>query len=311
MILFLYGPDTYRSSQKLNEIVEYYKKIHKSGLNLKYFEGENLDYRDFRDELQQSSMFREKKLVVLKNIFSNANFKQKFLESGDLLKNAKDIILIYESKPISEKDSLFKFLIKNSKFQEFRLLEGIRLKIWIKREFEKYGVKIEESAIERLIFLVGNDLWRMSEEIKKLVAFKKGKEIKERDVEVLISPKLELDVFKTIDAISLRNKKLAFKFLHSHLKRGEKPAVLFSIIKYQFRNLIQVKDLIEKREKIPQIKSKLDLHPFVLEKILRISQKFKIEELRKIYQRIFNFDLAIKTGKIEPDLALDLFLAQL
>jgi len=133
MILFLYGPDTYRSSQKLNEIVEYYKKIHKSGLNLKYFEGENLDYRDFRDEFQQSSMFREKKLAVLKNIFSNTNFKQKFLESGDFLKNAKDIILIYESEPISEKDFLFKFLIKNSKFQEFLLLEGIRLKIWIKR----------------------------------------------------------------------------------------------------------------------------------------------------------------------------------
>jgi DNA polymerase-3 subunit delta len=83
------------------------------------------------------------------------------------------------------------------------------------------------------------------------------------------------------------------------------------MIKYQFRNLIEVKDLIEKGEKIPQIKNRIELHPFVLEKILRISQKFKIEELRKIYQRIFNFDLAIKTGKIEPDLALDLFLAQL
>ena len=26
MILFLYGPDTYRSRQKLNEIIEHYKK---------------------------------------------------------------------------------------------------------------------------------------------------------------------------------------------------------------------------------------------------------------------------------------------
>ncbi|PIQ92378.1 MAG: hypothetical protein COV69_02735 [Parcubacteria group bacterium CG11_big_fil_rev_8_21_14_0_20_39_14] len=27
MIIFLYGPDTYRSRQKLNEIIEYYKKV--------------------------------------------------------------------------------------------------------------------------------------------------------------------------------------------------------------------------------------------------------------------------------------------
>ena len=122
---------------------------------------------------------------------------------------------------------------------------------------------------------------------------------------------MELDIFKTIDAISTRNKKLAFKFLHYHLRKGEKPATLFSVIKYQFRNLIQVKDSLARGERIPQIKNKLELSSFVLEKILRISHKFKLEELKRIYQKIFYFDLAIKTGKIEPDLALDLFLAEL
>jgi len=310
MIYLIFGEDTFRANRKLKEIIESYKKIHKSGLNLKVLDLKEKNFEDFKRELDFSPMFSEKKLLILKNASQNLEFKKNFLKEIEKFEKSKEIIFFFEEGSI-KKDPFFDEIKKHGKFQEFKLLDKARLRIWMKEEFKRYGVKIEEKAIERLIFLVGNDLWAMSEEIKKLVAFKKGKNVKEEDVEILTYSKPELDLFKTIDAISARNKKLAFKFLHFHLKKGEKPAVLFSIIKYQFRNLLQVKDLIEKGEKLSQIKSKLDLHPFVLEKFLKISQKFKIEELKKIYQKLFRFDLAIKTGKIEPDLGLDLFLAEL
>ena len=46
MIIFLYGPDSFRSKEKLNEIVLGYKKVHKSGLNFVYFIG-NTDCTNF------------------------------------------------------------------------------------------------------------------------------------------------------------------------------------------------------------------------------------------------------------------------
>jgi DNA polymerase-3 subunit delta len=310
MIYLIFGEDTFRANKKLKEIVEKYRKIYQSGLNLRILDLSEKNYENFKEEVDFLPMFSERKLLILKNASQNQEFKEKFLKEIERFEKSKELIFFFEDGSIKN-DSFFEKIKKHGKFQEFKLLDRTRLKIWIKQEFEKSGAKIEEKAIEKLIFLVGNDLWRMSEEIKKLVVFKKEKKVEEKDIEILISPKPEIDVFKTIDAISARDKKLAFKSLHSHLKRGEKPVVLFSIIKYQFRNLIQVKDLIEKGEKISQIKNKLGLHPFVFEKILRISQKFKFEELKRIYQKIFNFDLAIKTGKIEPDLVLDLFLAEL
>jgi len=310
MIYLIFGEDTFRANRKLKEIVQRYRKIHKSGLNLKILDLKEKSFEDFKRDFDFSPMFYEKKLLILKNASQNQQFKEKFLKEIEKFEKSKEIIFFFEEGQI-KKDPFFEEIKKHGKFQEFKLLDRKSLKIWIKEEFKRYGVKVKEGAIEKMIFLVGNDLWRMSEEIKKLVAFKKRKSVEEKDVEILVSPSLELDVFKTIDAISLKNKKLAFKLLHSHLKKGEKPAILFSLLKYQFRNLIEIKDLIEKGEKISQIKSKLNLHPFLLEKILKISQKFKIEELKKIYQKIFNFDLAIKTGKIAPNLALDLFLAEL
>jgi len=319
MILFLYGPDTYRSRQKLNEIIEHYKKIHKSGLNLKFFEGEELNFEDFKDEFQQTSMFKEKKLVVLTNFFSNLVFKERFLKEGKNFVNSADIILFYEKNLIPEKDSLFHFLIKNAKSQEFKLLAGQKLKNWVKKEFLNFGIEISQEALEKLISFVGNDLWQMSNEIKKLVAYRTGHnqvttvtkvcpEIKREDVELLVKPKIETDIFQTINAIAARNKKMALKLLKAHLEKGDSPFYLFSMINFQFRNLLIIKDLIE-RNLSPYSLS--HLHPYVIKKSIPLLEKFSFSELKKIYQKIFQLDLDVKTGKIEPEMALDLLITEL
>ena len=319
MIIFIYGEDSYRSRQKLSEIIEHYKKIHKSGLNLKFFEGEELNFEDFKDEFQQTSMFKEKKLVVLTNFFSNLVFKERFLKEGKNFVNSADIILFYEKNPIPEKDSLFHFLIKNAKSQEFKLLAGQKLKNRVKKEFLNFGIEISQEALEKLISFVGNDLWQMSNEIKKLVAYRTGHnqvttvtkvcpEIKREDVELLVKPKIETDIFQTIDAIAARNKKRALKFIKAHLEKGDSPFYLFSMINFQFRNLLIIKDLIE-RNLSPYSLS--HLHPYVIKKSIPLLEKFSFSELKKIYQKIFQLDLDVKTGKIEPEMALDLLITEL
>jgi DNA polymerase III delta subunit len=40
MIYFLYGEDSFRSKEKLNEIILSYRQVHKSGLNLVYFDAD-------------------------------------------------------------------------------------------------------------------------------------------------------------------------------------------------------------------------------------------------------------------------------
>jgi len=315
MIIFLYGQDTYRMREKMKEIIERYKKVHKSGLNLRYFDcqkesGEEI-FSNFRDEICQTSMFREKKLVVITNPFSDADFKEKFLKEFKNFKNSDDIILFYEEGKVNKNDSLFKFLKKNAKCQEFKLLEGQRLRNWIKKEFEKSKAKIEQNALEMLIEYVGNDLWRMSNEIKKLASFKKDKKIEKEDVELMIRSKIETDIFKTIDAIAQKNKKLALKLLHKHLEKGDSPLYLLAMINFQFRNLLIVKDFIEKQKTYNTILRKSGLHPFVVKKSYFQSQKFTLPELKKIYQKIFQVDLNIKTGKTEPEMALDMLIAEI
>jgi len=307
MIIFLYGQDTYRMREKLKEMIERYKKIHKSGLNLKYFD----DFANLKDEIRQVPMFKEKKLAVITDVFANLNFKEKFLENKKDFLKTEDIILFYQEGEINKSNSLFKFLKKNAKSQEFKFLGGQRLKTWIKKEFNRYETEIDSGVLEKLIEYIGNDLWRMSNEIKKLASFKNNKKVRAEDVELLVRSKIETDIFKTIDAIAEKNKKQALKLLHKHLEKGDSPLYLLSMINYQFRNLLIVKDFIEKHKPYNVILKKSGLHPFVVKKTYYQSQKFTFQELKKIYQKIFKVDLDIKTGRIQPEIALDLLITEI
>lgn len=311
MIIFIYGQDTYRSRRKLNEIIEHHKKIHKSGLNLKYLNLNEKSFEDFKDEFQSISMFAEKKLIIFEEAFTNQNFKENFLKNSKKFVDSKDIVLFYETKETPRSDPLFKFLKKYTKSQEFEFLEGENLKNWAKKEIENYKVKIHLIALEKLIDYVGNDLWQMANEIRKLVSYKENKKIEVKDIELLVKPKIEPEIFKTIDAIASKNKKQALELIHKHLEKGDNPLYLLSMINFQFRNLLTIRDLIEKNKSPYALLEEAKLHPYVIKKSYSQAQKFKIDELKKIYQKIFQVDLAIKTGKVEPEVALDIFIAEI
>jgi len=318
MIIFLYGPDTYRLRQKLNEIIEHYKKIHRSGLNFKKFNLREESFQDFQNEIKSVSMFAEKKLIVLEEALGNKNFKEEFLKNSKKFIGSKNIILFYEEGEVS-KDKFVNFLKRQEESQEFQLLDGGKLKNWIKKELENYKAKIEEGALDKLVEFVGNDLWQMSNEIKKLVSYKPESrtreggvpEISSRDIEILIKPKIEPEIFKTIDAIALKNKKQALGLIHKHLEKGDSPLYLLAMINFQFRNLLIIKDLIKRGRPFYTLQKLTGLHPFIVKKSCLQAQKFTIEELKKIYQKIFQVDLDIKTGKVDPETALDLLISEI
>ena len=307
MIIFLYGEDTYRSRRKLEEIVAHYKEIHQSGLNLKYFDGNIVDFQDFKSELQTVSMFKEKKLLILTDVFSNQEFKDGFLKDAEWFVDSDNVILFYEEKGEFAHDRLFTFFKKHAQSQEFELLTGLKIKNWLKDEFTKNKTRIDPMALETMVNFAGNDLWQLANDVQKLVAYKRGKEIETKDVRLFVKPKLETDIFKTIDAISLKNKKQALNLLHKHLEKGDSPLYLLSMINFQFRNILGVKDLAERGEPL----SSSGLKPFLARKSSEQARKFTYDELKKIYQKIFQIDYSIKTGKLDPQAALDLLIAEL
>ena len=311
MIYFIYGEDSYRSKRKLEEIISGYKKVHKSGLNLIYIDASREDFKDFYSNLQITPMFAEKKLIVLKDAFNNEKFQEDFLENIEKLKNIKDIIVIYEVGAPDKRTKFFKTLQKNSECQEFGFLDLALVKKWVTRELDNNSAKIASDALDLLVGFVGNDLWQMGNEINKLSSYKAGAIIKREDVETMVKPNIENDIFKTIDALVSKNKKLALSLLHKHIDDGDPPLKLLAMIAYQFRTLLIIKDLQDKKQPYGAIAKKSGLHPFAVQKNYYLCNQFSIDQLKKIYHKIFKIDFDIKTGKIESEMALDLLIAEI
>jgi DNA polymerase-3 subunit delta len=305
MIYFLFGQDTYRSRKKLKEIVEEYKKRHQSGLNFIKINFDEKDLDDFKQNIKTVSMFDEKKLIVMEEVFQQPEYFQEELlnylkkKKMDIDKNS---ILVFWAEEVKT-GGLFKFLKKKAKTQEFKLLQPHKLREWIKKYIKEQKGNIDNRAVEILIEYVGSDLWRMVNEINKLISFKKqetSNKIQAEDVEGLVKPEIDVNIFNIIDSLGQKNKKQALRLIHDYFKKGESESYLLNRFVYQFRNLIKVKS-----------DGKLDMHPFVIKKTLSQARNFSLDELKKIYCKLLEVDLNIKTGKMNTRTALELFVTEL
>ena len=128
---------------------------------------------------------------------------------------------------------------------------------------------------------------------------------------MLVKPKIETDIFKTIDALGKRDKKTALKLLYKHLKQGEKEFYLLIMLVYQFRNLIKLKSLIEKNIPYYGLASKTKLHPFVVKKTWEQLRNFNLNELKNIYRKLLEAETGAKSGRLEIKAALDLLITEI
>jgi DNA polymerase-3 subunit delta len=300
MIILLYGEDTYREKDKLKEIMEEHKEKHKSGLNLRYLEGKTTSFDDLRNEVLGISMFKEKKLVVVLDPFSNSKLKEDLLEKGEAFVSSDNVMLLVEQSKILKKDKLLTFLEKNGKVQEFELLTGVKLKNWIKKEIEEKSGSINEGALDKLIEYIGPDLWRMENEIMKLVSYSKS--ISEKNIDLLVRPNHETNIFDTVDAIAIKDKRKAMNLIKSHIEKGESAIYILAMIASQIRNILSVKS---------GGAGQLGMHPFVFRKTTYQAKNFNLEELKNIYARITQLDSEIKVGKIDQSIALDVLISEI
>src|SRR3989344_1210892 len=262
MIIFLHGPDTFRSRQKLKELKEkFLKDVDPAGLNLESLNGAELEIPDFERAVSTQPFLAKKRLVIIEDLISKnkgQKIQKEILESLD--KNGlKDTVIIFwesgldgkkvkkQRSKISAKRSnlLFNRLRKEKLAQEFNLLDEAGVYRFTAEEFGKRGGKIGRQALSLLVDLVGNDLWQMNSEIGKLLAFAKNGEITVSDVENLVKTKLDEDIFKLTDALGQKNKSRALKLIADQLKSGTMPTELLSKITWQFKNLLLVKGFVE------------------------------------------------------------------
>lgn len=299
MIIFVYGPDTFRSRAKLRELVEaFQKKYDPSGMNIARFDGKTAEIGDIMSAVTASPFLSERRLVVVEGPF----------EADDVLARVPEstILILWDEKAPAKK--LGKEIVQ----YKFDALAGPALAAWINDEFKKAGVSVEPKAIDTLVAAAGSDLWRLSVETAKLAAHAgQNGSVLARDVELLVSSSVESNIFGLTDALADRNAAGAFSLLERELDAGTHELQIMTMLTRQVRLLLQTHALLDEhpRATADTVAKTLGMHPFVARKTLGQVRRFDRPTLERAYDHLFNLDWHLKTGRATPRTALDLFVA--
>jgi DNA polymerase-3 subunit delta len=185
------------------------------------------------------------------------------------------------------------------------------LPAWIRQQAQASGGAISNEAVTMLAALVGSDLRLLDQEIEKLLLYADGRQVTSEDVHALVSRAREASIFDLVDCVGRREADRALRLLHHMLDQEAAPLYLLTMLARQIRILIQVGELRNRGLTPKEIAGQLKMHPYVVDKGLAQARNFSMAQLEAAYQRLVETDWAIKTGRSEDVLALDMLVVAL
>jgi len=196
--------------------------------------------------------------------------------------------------------------------EHFKLPGERDLPAWIQERSRSAAQgQISSEAAALLAALVGPDLRLLDMEIEKLLLYAGGRMVTTEDVQLLVSHAREASVFDLVDCVGRRETGRALRLLHRLLDEGEAPLKLLAMLARQIRILIQLREIGERESDPREVARELKLHPFVVQKGLLQARNFELAQLEAAHERVVQTDWAIKSGRSDAVLALDMLVVAL
>jgi len=310
MFYLIGGENIYESTKKLKEVVKDF--VEKSKGSVKVFNADEIfDITEITSNTESLNLFGGNKLFVIKRISQlRSNLYQKFNEY--LTKNLKGVnIIIWDDKSFDKRMGIYKLAKKKGIIEEFEILKYYKLKSWIEQYLKKMDLNIDYEATEELIYRIGSDQMQLANvfEIIKLYLDKnKGNNINKELIRNITELSAEESIWNLMESISQKNKKKSLQSIENLIKeKGDFP-VIISMLARQLKILAMTLFMLEKGKSGNEISKELGMHPYVIKKAIDSAKNFKIEQLKKLYDKLIRIDFAVKEGRFEEKIALDLFV---
>jgi len=222
-----------------------------------------------------------------------------------LLRKPASTIVVLTAGEVSRSNPLYKLLRTEAVLQEFPLLKDAQLMEWIRQQVTLRGSAIAPEAVRALAEQVGGELWAMANEIDKLVAYAGGRPISITDVGCLVAWLPEASIFKMVDSAVEGKAGPAETELEKLLSEGMNSGQILAMLNRQVRMITLARDMIEAGYSQSEIQARLGInHEFVLRKTMQQARRHPVERLKVFYKKLVEADIAIKTSRFEPELAL-------
>ncbi len=320
-LYLFYGPEEYLKKYYTDSMEKLILSDEMKSLNYVKLEGK-VEASKIIEACETMPVFSDSKIVIVKN---SGMFKGKKGSEGskakaksgndELISYLQDMpdytCLIFYEEEIDKRIKMVDLIKKKGLIVEFSFQKPAELVKWVVKVFKSYDKTIDSLSASQLVDGSELGMTEILNEINKVVLYLGDRtKVTSEDIEKICTKSVKSRVFDLTDAIAERNAAKSLKLLNEMLTLKEPiPKILFMVAR-QFRQILEMKLLSIDGLSLADAASRVGVTPYTAGKILRQAKSFGVEDLKSAIEGSLEADLAIKTGKMDERIALELLISK-
>lgn len=287
MITVLTGDNTFEIDHALKVLCNDF-----SGTVEKY-DGENLLLNQLPDLLMGSTLFADKRLIIIRELSQNKSIWPILPDWLGKISDDIDLVLIEPS--MDKRTTAYKALKSQAIMKEFSSWSDNdyhKAEQWAIAKSKEMNLTMTDASIKELVRWVGPSQWRINEALEKLSL------IDDSSVEAIheyIDPNLSETAFNLLDMAINKQLKSLEKTIQL-LRDSEDGFRTIGLLASQAFNLAVV--VSAGKDNNPS--KDFGIHPFALSKVQPLAKSLGKKGVAKVVEVIDELDLAIKKSQGEP-----------
>lgn len=317
-VYVLQGPETYLINRFLNAIEAQYLLEDANAMNYISFDMEEDSLSDVIVEANTISFFNEPRLIVLRQpAFLTGSQKKNSIKQDDkalidyLDSPSEDVVLVIvaDYDKLDGRKKVVKELKKKATFVDTSIMDEPKVKDYMQRYVVSEEVEITREAMGLFLKRTNYQLTQSIREMDKLILYVGDeKKITYHDVEVLVTPSLDDNIFHLTDYIMKQDITEALRLYRELIAQKNQPIAILGLLESNFRLYTQIIQLSQSGYDQGSIASTIGVHPYRIQMASQAIRPYSPDRLMVGYMKLIELDFDIKQGKVDQNLGIEWFM---
>lgn len=305
-IYLLYGTEAYLRRQYRDKLKN---ALCQPGdqMNFAAFTGKNVNPKEIIDLAETLPFLAERRVILLED---SGFFKNSCEELAQYLTEAAPTVnFIFVEEEVDKRSKMYKAVKKAGSIIEFSAQSEELLTRWILSRLNKEGKQLTSSVMRLFLDKTGTDMENIDKELEKLICYTLGRnQITAEDVEAVVTEQTTNKIFEMVNAVAEHNQRKALDLYYDLLALKEAPMRIFFLINRQFQILFQIREMAARGMDSQTMAKIAGIPPFAVKRHVAQAKGFAAAQLKQALQDGAELEEAVKTGRMNDRMAVELFL---
>lgn len=305
-VYLLYGEEAYLKKQYKDKL-KHAMVPEGDTMNFSAFEGKSINPKEIIDLAETLPFFADRRVILIEN---SGFFKNACEELAEYLPQvAPATHFIFVEDEVDKRSKMYKAAKASGRTVEFLPQTEELLTRWILGRLKREGKNITGSVMQLFLTKTGTDMGNIDRELEKLLCYTLDRDvITAEDVEAVVTEQTTNKIFEMVNAVAEHNQRRALDLYYDLLTLKEPPMRIMFLISRQFQILFHIRDMAAKGLDQQTMAKKAGIPPFAVRKNVSQAKGFTMEQLKQALCDGAELEEAVKTGRMDDQMAVELFL---